>query len=73
MALLTEQLVGYDERDPDTRPRARMRLVEAAAEEPPLPPMFAFVKTTRWDRVDGDAKEALAELTDHLGDRVEEL
>src|SRR3989442_6302395 len=40
---------------------------DVAAEEPPLPPMFAFAKTARWDRVDDDAKEAFAELTDHLG------
>ena len=40
IALLAEQLVGYDEEDPDTRPRARFPFVEAAAEEPPLPPLF---------------------------------
>jgi len=73
VALLMEQLVGYDERDPDSRPRARIPYREVAAEEPPLPPMFAFVKTARWDQVDGDAKEAFAELIEHLGARVEEL
>jgi Asp-tRNA(Asn)/Glu-tRNA(Gln) amidotransferase A subunit family amidase len=73
LALLMEQLVGYDERDPDSRPRARIPYREVAAEEPPLPPMFAFVKTPRWDGVDADTKEAFAELTDHLGERVEEL
>ena len=73
LALLLEQLVGYDERDPDSRPRARIPYRDVAAEEPPLPPMFAFAKTARWDRVDDDAKEAFAELTDHLGERVEEL
>ncbi len=73
IALLAEQVVGHDERDPDSRPRARVPYRDVAAEEPPLPPMFAFVKTPRWDRVDGDAKEAFAELTDHLGERVEEL
>ena len=40
IALLAEQLVGYDERDPDTRPRARTPFIDVAAEEPPLPPMF---------------------------------
>ena len=45
IALLAEQLIGYDENDPDTRPRARIPFIEVAAEEPPLPPMFAFVKT----------------------------
>jgi Asp-tRNA(Asn)/Glu-tRNA(Gln) amidotransferase A subunit family amidase len=73
IALLAEQVVGYDERDPDSRPRARVRYREVAAEEPPLPPMFAFVKTARWDRLPDDAREAFAELSDYLGDRVEEL
>jgi Asp-tRNA(Asn)/Glu-tRNA(Gln) amidotransferase A subunit family amidase len=73
VALLAEQLVGYDERDPDSRPRARTPYGKAADEEPPLPPMFAFVKTPHWDRVDGDAKEAFGELVDRLGDRVEEI
>ena len=73
LALLMEQLAGHDERDPDTRPRARVPYRDIAAEELPLPPMLAFVKTPLWDRVDADAKEAFAELTDHLGDRVEEV
>jgi Asp-tRNA(Asn)/Glu-tRNA(Gln) amidotransferase A subunit family amidase len=73
LALLMEQAVGYDERDPDSRPRARIPYREVAAEEPPLPPMLAFVKTARWDGVAPDAREAFAELTDVLGDRVEEV
>ena len=73
LALLLEQLAGHDERDPDTRPRARVPYQAIAAEEPPLPPMFAFVKTSRWDAVDADAREAFAELVDELGDRVEEV
>ncbi|MBI3086848.1 MAG: amidase, partial [candidate division NC10 bacterium] len=73
LALLAAQIVGHDERDPDTRPRARIPFVEVAAEEPPLPPMFAFVKTPYWERADEDTKEAFAELVEHLGDRVEEV
>jgi Asp-tRNA(Asn)/Glu-tRNA(Gln) amidotransferase A subunit family amidase len=73
LALLGEQLVGYDERDPDTRPRARPPLREVANEEPPIPPTLAFIKTPHWERVDADAKEAYAELVDALGDRVEEV
>jgi Asp-tRNA(Asn)/Glu-tRNA(Gln) amidotransferase A subunit family amidase len=72
-ALLSEQLVGYDERDPDTRPRARIPFVEITAEEPPLPPMFAFVKTPHWERADDETKEAFTEVVEHLGDRVEEV
>jgi len=73
IALLLEELAGYDERDPDTRPRARVCYRDIATEEPPIPPMLAFVKTPRWEHVDADAKEAFVELTDHLGERVEEL
>jgi Asp-tRNA(Asn)/Glu-tRNA(Gln) amidotransferase A subunit family amidase len=73
IALLLAELVGYDELDPDTRPRPRIPFVETAAEEPPLPPMFAFVKTPYWERADEDTKEGFAELIQSLGDRVEEI
>jgi hypothetical protein len=73
IALLAAQLVGYDEHDPDTRPRARIPFVEVAAEEPPLPPMFAFVKTPHWERADEDTKKGFAELIEQLGEQVEEI
>ena len=73
VALLLESLAGYDEGDPDTRPRARAPYCEIAGAEPPLPPMFAFVKTPRWPQLEPDAKDAFAELVERLGDRVEEV
>ncbi len=73
IALLAERLVGYDENDPDTRLRARIPFVEVAVEEPPLPPMFGFVKTPHWERVDEDTKEGFAELVERLGKQVEEV
>jgi Asp-tRNA(Asn)/Glu-tRNA(Gln) amidotransferase A subunit family amidase len=73
VALLLEQLAGYDERDPDSRPRARVPYRDLAAAEPPLPPMFAFVKTARWSDVAEDARQAFGELAELLGDRVEEV
>jgi Asp-tRNA(Asn)/Glu-tRNA(Gln) amidotransferase A subunit family amidase len=73
LALGLEQVVSYDERDPDSRPRARVPYRAILAEEPPLTPMLAFVKTPRWNRVDGDAQEAFAELARHLGTQVEEV
>jgi Asp-tRNA(Asn)/Glu-tRNA(Gln) amidotransferase A subunit family amidase len=73
LALLGEQLVGYDQRDPDTRPRARIPFQRISAEEPPIPPLLAFIKTPHWERVDADAKEAYGELVESLGDRVEEV
>jgi len=73
LALVAEQLVGYDEGDPDTRPRAAIPFRAIAAEEPPIPPTLAFVKTPRWESADADTKEAYAELIEALGDRVEEV
>jgi Asp-tRNA(Asn)/Glu-tRNA(Gln) amidotransferase A subunit family amidase len=73
IALLTAQLAGYDERDPDTRPRSRIPFVEVAAEKPPLSPMFGFVKTPYWERTDEDTKEGFAELIEQLGEQVEEV
>jgi Asp-tRNA(Asn)/Glu-tRNA(Gln) amidotransferase A subunit family amidase len=73
LALLGETLAGGDAGDPDTRLRARPPLVDVASEEPPLPPMFAFVKTPHWDRADEDTRAAFAELVGRLGDRVEEV
>ncbi|PYN01729.1 MAG: amidase [Candidatus Rokuibacteriota bacterium] len=73
VALLLETLAAYDDRDGDSRPRARVPYRDVAAAEPPLPPMFGFVKTSLWDRVDADAREAFGELVASLGDRVEEV
>ncbi len=61
---------GYDERDPDTRPRARVPFQAICSEQPPLEPMLAFVKTPHWERADADTKEAFSELLETLGDRV---
>ena len=73
LALGLEQVAGYDERDPDSRPRPRVPYRAIAAEEPPLPATFAFVKTPRWSQVAPDAQEAFGELVEALGDRVEEV
>jgi Asp-tRNA(Asn)/Glu-tRNA(Gln) amidotransferase A subunit family amidase len=72
-ALLVEQIIGYDERDPDTQPRARPPLRDIAAQEPPVPPHLAFVKTPLWNKADAESHEAIAELVSHLGEQVEEF
>ena len=73
VALVAEQLVGFDPLDPDTRPRARMPFVAAVAEEPPLPPLLAFVKGPVWDRASEETQEAFAELVSMLGNSVVEI
>ena len=73
VALLAEEIVGYDENDPDTRPRARVSFADIAAEEPPLVPMFAFIRTPHWDNVDEDTRQGFAEIIGALGKQVEEV
>jgi Asp-tRNA(Asn)/Glu-tRNA(Gln) amidotransferase A subunit family amidase len=73
VALACEELVAWDEHDPDTRPTARIPFTRIAGEEPPLPPRLAFVKGPVWDRADKETMEAFAELMAELGDRAEEV
>lgn len=73
VALVCEELVAHDEHDPDTRPMARIPFANITAEEPPLPPRLALVKTPLWDRTEPETREAFEELAAHLGDRIEEF
>ena len=72
-ALVAEQMMAFDNRDPDTRPRARPSLFGTLADEPPVRPRLAFVKTPVWDQADMDTREAFAELVAHLGKNVVEI
>ncbi|MFQ5897776.1 MAG: amidase [Candidatus Methylomirabilia bacterium] len=73
VALIAEQLMAFDDRDPDTRPQVRPKLVETVAQEPPVTPHLAFVKTPVWDRAAEDTKEAFRELVERLGENVGEI
>ncbi|MBI5279454.1 MAG: amidase [Burkholderiales bacterium] len=71
VALVAEQLIGFDANDPDTSMRARPPLVAGVAQEPPLPPKLALVKTHLWDDADPALREAFGELREVLGDACE--
>ncbi len=71
-ARLAELLMAYDPRDSDTRPRARPDLSRTMAEEPPLPPKVAFVRTPAWEFAEADTAQAFAELLEVLGDSASE-
>jgi Asp-tRNA(Asn)/Glu-tRNA(Gln) amidotransferase A subunit family amidase len=73
IALLAEVLAGWDEADPDTRPRAAIPFREIAAQEPPLPPLVAFVKPPVWDRAEAETRDAFDELADQLSDRMVQI
>ena len=72
IALAAEQLTGHDELDPDSRPRARIPFVATLAQEPPLAPRFALVKSHLWDDADPSLREAFGELAELLGGQCEE-
>jgi Asp-tRNA(Asn)/Glu-tRNA(Gln) amidotransferase A subunit family amidase len=73
VALVAETLIGFDEEDPDTRPRARPPLAAVAASEPPLPPRLAFVRSPVWEHAESVTGEAFAELVRTLGEAVAEV
>jgi Asp-tRNA(Asn)/Glu-tRNA(Gln) amidotransferase A subunit family amidase len=69
-ALLAEVMTGYDEGDPDTRPVATPPLAAISAEQPPLPPRFAFVKTPVWNQAEAPTQQAFGELVQALGENA---
>ncbi len=73
VALIAEQMMAYDDRDPDLRPRARPQLLNTAISEPLVPPRLAFIKTPVWDQADNDLQNAFMELTENLDDRLDEI
>ena len=73
VGLLAELMAGFDGEDPDTRPVARPPLATTAVAEPPLPPRFAFVKSTFWDQAEPVTRDAFAELVEALDQAVSEV
>jgi Asp-tRNA(Asn)/Glu-tRNA(Gln) amidotransferase A subunit family amidase len=72
-ALLAQIMMRYDPNDSDMRLQASPQLSRLAAEEPPLPPKLAFLKTPIWDQADDDTQAAFEELVEVLGENVEEV
>ncbi len=73
LALCAEPLMIFDEHDPDLKPRMRPALSHCLAQEPPLAPRIAFVRSPVWSQADPDVRDGFAELCPHLGGRVEEV
>ena len=73
LALIAEPLMAYDDRDPDMRPVGRPRLLEVAAEEPPVDPCLAFVKTPVWEEAGDDTRNGFAEIVALLDGDCDEV
>lgn len=73
VALLAEAMMSYDPDDRDMRPRARPALSRTTAEEPPVPPRIAFVRTPVWDQLDASAAAAITRFARSLGEHVHDV
>ncbi len=73
LALLGDCMTAYDEHDPDMAPASRAQLRETAMADPPLAPIFAFVKSPAWDEAGPETVDGFAEITDFLGDACDSV
>lgn len=71
LALIAENLMGYDDRDAGMRPKARPRISSVMADEPPVEPRFAFSRTPVWDQAEETTKDAFREVIDHADGRID--
>jgi Asp-tRNA(Asn)/Glu-tRNA(Gln) amidotransferase A subunit family amidase len=73
-ALIAEQMMAYDHRDPSMQVRMPPKLLTTIAEGPLVAPKLAFVKTPAWNtHADDDVKDGFTEIVDFMGDSIEEL
>ena len=73
-ALIAEQMMAYDHRDPAMQARMPPKLLATIAEGPLVQPKLAFVKTPAWDtHADNDVKEGFTEIANFMENSVEEL
>ncbi|MDP2732818.1 MAG: amidase, partial [Hoeflea sp.] len=67
-AMLAEVLFGHDDADRLTAPAPHPRLLSVAMSQAPVTPMFAFVRSPYWDQAGPSCREAMEELSGHLGE-----
>lgn len=73
IGLLTDAISFFDPDDAASFPRSHGSLRKIAAQDPPVAPLFAFVKTPAWGQADPALHDAYAELVNELGDACEEI
>ena len=72
-ALISEQLIGYDKQDPDTSLNPKPKLLNASRVNPPMEPVFAYIKLPFMNKLDHDSIEAFEEVKDELKGQVDEI
>ncbi|MEW9920217.1 amidase [Marimonas sp. MJW-29] len=71
IALLTDALGCYDQRDPTSFARPRPAMLDGARAEPPAGPDIAWFDLPFYDRLDPETAAGLEQVIEALGDRVE--
>jgi Asp-tRNA(Asn)/Glu-tRNA(Gln) amidotransferase A subunit family amidase len=71
LALIAENLMGYDDHDAGMRPKARPRISSVMADEPPVEPRFAFIRSPVWDQAEESTKDAFREVIDNVDGRID--
>jgi Asp-tRNA(Asn)/Glu-tRNA(Gln) amidotransferase A subunit family amidase len=66
LALIADVLMRFDARDASMIPIAPPRIAEVMAQQVPVDPHFAFVRTPAWDQVEEVVKDGLRELIEAL-------
>ena len=72
-ALLAQVLAGHDPADHATEPLPAPPLLDTALAQPPVTPVFAFLKPPGWDRAHPQTTAAVQELAAFLGDQCFEV
>jgi len=70
LALIAGPLMSYDDRDPAMQPRTAPQIARIMAQEPPVEPDIAFVRTPVWGQAEETTKDAMRELIEHFGGRI---
>jgi len=68
LALIADVLMRYDGQDSSMKPVAPPCISRIMAEEVPLDPHFAFVRTPMWEQVELSAKDGFRELIDSVNE-----
>ena len=69
-ALLADELIGFDGRDPSMRPFPRSALKEAVDTPLSQPPRIAFTRTPVWNHADEETRQKFSSLLEQLGKDV---
>ncbi|MDF1593294.1 MAG: amidase [Desulfobacterales bacterium] len=72
-ALIAQQLMAFDNKDPDVKPKGRFDLNEALMGGPPIRPRLAFVKSPVWGLASDITQDAFARMAAQLSENVKEV